>query len=641
MTGFFEIINKSALHIYHSALPLSPQTSIVRRLYEPHTRPLVRVVRGLPVSWEQSVATMKFPTTVNAAVWSPCNRFIAIVYGSSRATIEILDAATLGQLATVDFPPDELCGPQWLIFSPGGRFLTWLSGNPGDFISLDVQTGALLSAISPEQQGGFLISVTYSTCGTMFGVSFRDDDIFAIRTYDILSGAHISSVLIEGEVLYEIWTHGECLRYGTIGLEVITVWEVEFASTRTPTRVDSLSIPDNLRSSEYVWYHPAPSRLALTVQGRIFVWDTQNSKFLLDSVDPVDYIGGPHTSFSPDGHFFACGVVIPETYSPEISLWKESPTGYILHRKLVANTAAFTPLISPNGESIIAFGGSAVQLWHTTDSTTSPSVVSTQASQGGKSFILGFSPDEMSAAVARTEDKTVTILELKSGIPRLTIDTGMKVYGLRVGESTIVVVGEGRIITWNLPARDCVLDSRVNADDSIRATTFNHPPICIFTERPTISVSPSLRHIAIVELEDDEASHSHLHLYDVPTGQCLASVPINLGSSPWFTLDGREVWCLTVLDRGDRWKIVEDSESSVTKLEYLGPTTHPPDGFPWNSSRGYRVTIDNQKILSPSGKLLLWLPPHLQSSKGQRMWAGRFLVSLHRGLPEPVILELE
>ena len=41
----FEVINTSASHIYHSALFLSPKTSIVRSLYEQYGRPLVRVVQ--------------------------------------------------------------------------------------------------------------------------------------------------------------------------------------------------------------------------------------------------------------------------------------------------------------------------------------------------------------------------------------------------------------------------------------------------------------------------------------------------------------------------------------------------------------------------------------------------------------------
>jgi len=72
------VISASAPHIYHSALLLSPQTSVVRKLYESYTRPLVRVVRGLPISWEPTVATSYHHDRVFMAVWSPCSRFIAL-----------------------------------------------------------------------------------------------------------------------------------------------------------------------------------------------------------------------------------------------------------------------------------------------------------------------------------------------------------------------------------------------------------------------------------------------------------------------------------------------------------------------------------------------------------------------------------
>ncbi|KAF9646215.1 hypothetical protein BDM02DRAFT_3271125, partial [Thelephora ganbajun] len=40
VTGFFEVIDESAPHVYHSALPLSPRMSMVRKLYGPHANPL-------------------------------------------------------------------------------------------------------------------------------------------------------------------------------------------------------------------------------------------------------------------------------------------------------------------------------------------------------------------------------------------------------------------------------------------------------------------------------------------------------------------------------------------------------------------------------------------------------------------------
>ena len=64
------------------------------------------------------------------------------------------------------------------------------------------------------------------------------------------------------------------------------------------------------------------------------------------------------------------------------------------------------------------------------------------------------------AATGRLKGNTVTILDLKSGGPRLTIDTGMEVLGLRMTGSTIVVLGAGKVVTWNLPAGDYTPNAR-------------------------------------------------------------------------------------------------------------------------------------------------------------------------------------
>src|ERR1700753_3996451 len=69
---FFEIINTSAPHIYHSALPLSPRTSATHEIYKNHASPLARVVQGIPDSWERVVATATFDDDLYDAIWSPC-----------------------------------------------------------------------------------------------------------------------------------------------------------------------------------------------------------------------------------------------------------------------------------------------------------------------------------------------------------------------------------------------------------------------------------------------------------------------------------------------------------------------------------------------------------------------------------------
>ena len=567
---------------------------------------------------------MTFPSSIETFVWSPCSKFIAVVWGRSRATIEILDAVTLGRHIVLDFP---LGGTRWFIFSSDSRLLTWFGNDPWKFISWDLQTGILVSAISPEQQARTLdcFSATYSACGTMFGVSFRNDHNVIISTYNARSGTHIYSHSIAGPVLDDIWTHNKRLQFAMTKPGSITVWELGFTPTDAPKEVTSLSVPYESHRPGRHLLHPSLSQLAFIAGRRVKVWGIRHPKFLLDSAD----VQWPRRmSFSHDGRFFACG-----TSGPEFYLWKKSSSGYTLHQKFVSNNRTAKPFISPNGESIIAFDDTVIQLWRTTESTTPTQV----PQRSEKSFVMGFSPpDEALAAFARMGDETVTVLDLKSGTPRLVIDTNTKVYGLGVGGGTVVVVGEGRIVGWNIPARD--IDVRANVDDSVWITTFDHPPFPTFSPRPTTSVSPDLHRVAIVEGRGHTGSR--LHVYDVYTGRCLASMPIRLETSPWFTPDGQEVWCVSDSGEAELWGIAEGNEPGVVELEHLESTMRPPDGFPWKPPHGYGVT-GGRWVLSSSGKRQLWLPPHWRSDGWNWMWGGRFLALLDRELPEPVILELK
>ncbi|KAF9642270.1 hypothetical protein BDM02DRAFT_3124713 [Thelephora ganbajun] len=628
VTGFFEVIDESASHIYHSALPVSPQTSMVRKLYGPHAKPLARIVHGLPDSWNPAIMIMEY--YCKAVAWSPCGRFIAISDGGSR--VEIRDAATLKRLTTLEFPEGQACE---LAFSPDARLLMGHNVNPAGFISWDLQTGVLVNAIFPDQWDDDTLcsSIIYSTCGTMFGVLIRRLCTFNIRIYDVHSGAHTYTHLIEGivegMVVCVIWTHGECLRFATTKPGSITTWEVGFASRNAPTEIESLPLPDNFPHDFYIHsFHPTLSRLAFTYLERIFVWDTRHSKFLLN-----EYAKDTHRiSFSSDGRFFIYEVI--GTLAPTIYLWKESSTGYILHRKFNCEVWISRLLISPNGESIFASRYRTIQLWRTMDLTTSFSHKQTY-----ERFVVDFSPDETLAAATRVGGKTITVLDLKSGNPPLIIDAGMEVYGQRVTGDTVVAAYHEKVVTWNLPARDRVLNTKANLNDNISTAT----PLIICPTMSSrlefVSISPDLHSIAIVD--SLPFSHHRLHLHHVPTRQCLGYVFVDRrgDSCPWFTSDGREVWYTTDRGEANGLAVVEDTESGVIKLEHLGPTQRPSNA-PWLSSRGYQI-MDDGWILGISGKRLLRLPPRWRSLDTNRTWSGRFLVLLHGALPEAVILELE
>ena len=633
VTGFFNLISTSSPHIYHSALPLTPKTSIVRRLYEPHAHPLTRIVCGLPTSWEQGIVSAGFPSFVETAVWSPCNRFIAIVWGGTSSdwgAVEILDAVALGRLNI--FPLDRGNMTQHLSFSPDTRLITWFGESPGKIISWDVQTGVLVSTIIPVGLGySYHISTTYSTCGTMVGICSPSTGISTISTYNVLSGKHMYSHSVVGPNLVKIWTHGKYLRYIALNPGSLTIWEAGFASIHPLTEVKSLPIPDNFYPKHTHHIHPTLCRLSFIIDGRVIIWDAQCSKYLLDFAD-IKLPVGP--SFSSDGHLFGCG-----TWGSEFYLWKESPTGYILHQKFRSNTESARLCISPDGELALTFGGLVIQLWHTADPNTPLPSISTQVSQKDeRSPLLGFSPDKTLAVVTWREDKTVTVLDLKSGIPRLMIDTGMGVYGLGVAGDTIVVVGDKRVVAWNLPARDCVSDLRVDIGDSVWATTFDElpdgtPPLKLFA-----SVSPDLQYTVFMEIDTSKTVGSMLHLYDVLTGQHL-DWDGGIFRRPWFTLDGCEVWC-SGDNRAHRWKLIKKGKSNITKLEHQDTDEYPLGALPWQCLPGYEVTEDGW-ILHSSGKQLLWLPPHWWPDWQDRVWGGQFLALLNGKLPEVIILELD
>ena len=301
---------------------------------------------------------------------------------------------TLKQLKVFTHPEGY---PQLLAFSPECHLLTWVGYQQGPFITWDLQTGIQVSQIIMEERSYVpqAHSITYSGCGTMFGVLFGDidDRTTAIGTYDILSNKCICYHPVKVPVKRTIWTHGEYIQFVSPGPGPPAIWEVGFTSEHPPTEVESLPIPNDFNPLEKFFLFSTLSRLAYVLGNTILVWDTQCSKLLLDSGD----IGGIwNMTFSSDGHFFAHEVNPTTSGSPEVYLWKESPTGYILHQRFVTIGAIYSDCglhFSPNGQSIVLANGPNLQLWHTTDSIPSPSSSPTKPFQGIEGFIVEFSLD--------------------------------------------------------------------------------------------------------------------------------------------------------------------------------------------------------------------------------------------------------
>ena len=229
---------------------------------------------------------VKKPFDVFAVAWSPCSRFIAVVYGT---LIEILDAVALDRHAIFNSPPEPIRG---LIFSPDCRLLTLAHDDGSALTTWDIQTGAPVSVISElEISDPHHLSLAFSACGTVLGVLSPSSDTSIIHIYDVLSGTYMRSHSV-GSGFCRIWAHGERLRFATLGSGSITTWEAGFASEYPLTEVESLPTPDNFHPSDVFLFLPTHSRLAFVSEWVAFVWDAQHSKLLLNSVNVREPWGG-------------------------------------------------------------------------------------------------------------------------------------------------------------------------------------------------------------------------------------------------------------------------------------------------------------------------------------------------------------
>ena len=664
VTGYFEVIRASSMHIYHSALLSAPKNSVVQKLYRSHTSPLIRVVHGVPISWDTNAAAITRPSEIYSATLSPCNRFIAILWCYPE-TMEILDAVTLQKLQTLQLPFNN-CKKIWkFIFSPEGQISTCVIYEDWSSVSVvnwDLQTGGVINTIKHQVQGAndnliTATSIAYSADGKIGVYCHRGysriTEIIVV-VYDITTGSqpHFHQVSTNHWTFGSIWAQEEFLQFTTLQGMDITIWEVGFASDAVPVQIETLPIPGDFVDDRFLVRHfPTPCRLILASMVGVTVWDPQSSKPLLSCTDLKfdDWM-----TFSSDGHLFACA-----TLGSEISLWKESPTGYVLYAKPQLSTRNPNLLLSPNGESITAFGGRMVWSWHMEGLSTHPSSYSTQAIERTEkflqvppwNFIMDFSPDKVLAVTARQGDNMVMVLNLQSGVLQSTINVDSEVYGLWVNGDTVNVVCHWKVITWNLSTGYHVPSVKMGLEGSPWTRDFDSFYPHYWGNHINVSISPNFHHIATT-------SGQGAYIYNASTGMCLAQI-LSPGSTLWFPPDGQDLW--SVMDNGqafvqrsdDIWdggnviaqcvRLKEQHAYGWQYDKYDGTSfgfNHPPKGFPWASSFGYQVTND-WWILSPDGKRLLMLPPPWQSPYTmQRVWKGHIVALLHCELPEPVILDL-
>ncbi|KAJ7592862.1 WD40-repeat-containing domain protein [Mycena floridula] len=426
----------SAAHIYISALPLSPSSSIIANHYLAQYPGTLLVLQGRKENWDAALLLLNAHNeTVKSVAFSPDGKHF--VSGGEYGTMCIWDAGTGGLFAWCKGHTKSILS---MAFSPGGECI--VSGSWDHTICIwDAHSGNLIAG--PFRGHHYAVtSVAFSHNGNHVVSGSRDETVivWSVETGEVSlgplkghteaivavafssDGSHVIAAAVDNSV--RIWSahHGEL----TVG---------PLFGPRLPGDV-SFNFPVPAAIS-YDGKH-----IASTFDGGIYIWEAetgcviQHFKFkgywtsvgfsqdgshivtaTLDEVLALDLhsglvVGGPFdhhaksvasVAFFPNGQHIVVGCK-----EGDIQVWDIS--GDTSHSQSHAHTSAVEVVaFSPDGEAVVS-GSKTLQLWDTETGV----VLAGPFKHSSQVKSLAFSPDGNCLALGLKDGK-ILLQEIKTG----------------------------------------------------------------------------------------------------------------------------------------------------------------------------------------------------------------------------------
>ena len=561
VTRFFEPINISATHIYHSALEQSPLSSIVRGLYY-HKRPtpFPRTPLGIPDLWDPSIAISKIGYSSETSTWSPCGQFIAVRTGE---VTEIRDQLTFELLSTLQ--PTEPSSPLTgvLAYAPDGQSLACVAHT--SIIIWDVQTGGVAREIQGTDT--YDVSLVWSLDGRMISTLPRAqvNTTWTVGRYDVVSGTEISPIILHSETRPLLWAHGESFRAMMIvGCNQVPTIEI-FKVGPTLTKVESFLLPHinitslfcssgGYKARPNPTFSPTTYHISVSRDRWLHILDIRNSKYLLD-VQGEFFL----PCFSSDGSQFAASC------QDNIWIWRYNGSHYIPWGQFqhMGNSNSHF-LLSPTSPSVLGGSWNLLKLQHMGGSFPTPTT-----SNHLQLSIFSYSGTYI--VTANYGESTITITNLLSQNSFLSIDTGLRISAMALIGNILLVVDLQMIVAWLLTEEGLikgVLDKhRADYSDSIWAVPM--PEGVMFWIQGQTGVIKS---------------DWFLHIYNIKTGEVLepAQVPL-LSDGLWYSYK----------DIFQGWRHLYDNPLCNTPLI---DNWEPP-----------KITLEGGWVKDHEGKHLLWI----------------------------------
>ena len=570
LTKFFEPINVSATHIYHSALELCPTSSVVRvHYYDRHNRItyLPRVVVGTPESWDPVISASSKGYEYKSCTWSPCGRSVATQMGS---VVEVRNQLTF-ELLTILQPPEitrRLTGP--LAYSPDGRSLACSSDS--SIIIWDIQTGGVAKEL---HCGTNNTSLVWSLDGRSICTICGEEGAFSVDSHNVAADTTLSPGKLRSDDYPHLWAHESSFRVITTSRSylagTIEVFEIGCALIK----IDSFRLRwDTPTANPEITFSATASRVSVYANDVLHVFGNRGSDCLLRTEGPFF-----SQSFSSDGSLFGSfgggGVNIWKENFGHYSLWKRLPCPSWPNPSL-----HFSPVLS----SILGRSGSVLQAWRLDDVS-----VRSFPDHGHKMF-GGVSRSGTHIATAQELGRTVTVVDSHSRTTSQLIDTGTGVEALVLTGNILLVVTWGKITAWLLTDEGLVdgVPSGRTADLGNGLWTI---PMSDFAFDVVLRVGS---HVGVVEVGKTSSS-----VYHTETGEFLPHEPIPQHlSGTWnlykYSLRGRDQLRCHSLPRFDT----------------------PPEGD-WQVSQ---ATLQEGWVKDPEGRHRLWIPVEWRTSWDRADW---------------------
>lgn len=596
VTKYFEPINASATHIYHSALELCPTSSIVRKLYYHRchrvTR-LPRVITGTPDSWDQTLSISGKGYEYEFCAWSPCGRFVA---ARTEEVVEIRNQLTFELLTTLRPTKNAIRLVCPISYSPDGRSIVCASTT--GVVIWDIQTGGVAKEI---QHDTTTISLAWSLDGRTIG-TIDNRDVLTVHIHDIASGTTLSLGDLESRDKPYLWAYEASFRVMTTSLhtslDMVEVKLFDVGSTLLNIhsfriKTAEVHIGDQCVNKPTVAsFSPITCRVSVSFDYALRVFEDKSSNTLLEERG----LFFSHC-FSSDGSLFAASK------ENGIRLWKYTSGLYLVWKEFQCQDWTESPLrFSPTSSSILGHSRNILQVWRLHDLPI--------VSQARRHQYIGLSRSGNRIAAAQKLERTITTTDLHSRTPSQFIDTGVAVEGLVITGNVLLVMGSEKVVAWLL------------TDDGVVDGVFGNKPISESDGLWTLSLprwSPDLWKFSVEgRVGTIKSNGNSLFTYDTETGDILqpSHAPQPSGNY-WYHLG--EVLC------GRHY------------LHYhnLSQCNVPPEES-WQTSR---ATLREGWVKDPEGRCRLWIPVEWRMSWDDADWRHDVTTqfSILRG--KPVIIK--